>query len=163
MLMNNVVYDNEKDMYQDIIDSITVKLNFFGYKYEVFKTWKEFSPRLKALIPNAIQILKKTALPDIIVVYTGEDGKQRFLIIEVKDEKLKIIDMAQAKMYGDIFNADAVLLVSLIKIRKSFSEFNKINPFFMKCSNGAQLYTCTLEHRQLQLQTCFPNDGRLIK
>ena len=66
-------------------------------------------------------------------------------------------------MYGDIFNADSVLLVSLKKNKKEYIEFNQYNHNFLKCVNGAQIYLGFMQHRQVQLQRVYPNDGGLIK
>ncbi len=157
------MYEKEVDMYPDIIDSISKKLSFLGYKYKVFKTWQSFDPELKAMYPQVCAILNKDVLPDITVVYKNENGERKCLIIEVKKKDLTIKDIGQAKIYTDIFNADSVLLVSLVKIRKSFVEFSKYNDNFLKCANGAQLYTCVLENEHLQLQSCYPSDGGIFK
>ncbi len=157
------MYEKEVDMYPDIIDSISKKLSFLGYKYKVFKTWQSFDPELKAMYPQVCAILNKDVLPDITVVYENENGERKCLIIEVKKKDLTIKDIGQAKIYTDIFNADSVLLVSLVKIRKSFVEFSKYNDIFLKCANGAQLYTCVLENEHLQLQSCYPSDGGIFK
>ncbi len=157
------VYEKEVDMYPDIIDSISKKLSFLGYKYKVFKTWQSFDPELKAMYPQVCAILNKDVLPDITVVYENENSERKCLIIEVKKKDLTIKDIGQAKIYTDIFNADSVLLVSLVKIRKSFVEFSKYNDNFLKCANGAQLYTCVLENEHLQLQSCYPSDGGIFK
>lgn len=157
------VYSNEKDMYEDIINSVTKKLDLLGYNFDVFRTWKTFDPKLKELYPQVCNILNKDVLPDIMVIYYDQNKEMKCLIIEVKIGNLSIKDIGQAKIYTEVFNADSVLLVSLIKIRKSFVEFSKYSEDFLKCSNGAQLYTCVLENEQLQLQSCYPSDGGLLK
>lgn len=150
-------------MYQDIIDSISKKLLFLGYNYKVFKTWQTFDPELKEMYPQVCSILNKDVLPDITVIYSNDKGEKKCLIIEVKKGNLTVKDIGQAKIYTDIFNADSALLVSLIKVRKSFVEFYKYNEHFLKCSNRAQLYVCVLDNGQLQLQSCFPSDGGILK
>lgn len=156
-------YTKEVDMYQDIIDSISKKLSFLGYKFKVFKTWQSFDPELKAMYPQVCAILNKEVLPDITVVYQNQNGENKCLIIEVKIGNLTVKDIGQAKIYTEVFNADSALLVSLVKVRKSFVEFHNHNEHFLKCSNGAQLYICALENEQLQLQSCFPSDGGILK
>ena len=156
-------YAKEGDMYQDIIDSISKKLSFLGYKHQVFKTWQNFDPELKAMYPQVCAILNKDVLPDITVVYHNEQGERKCLIIEVKKGNLTVKDIGQAKIYTEVFNADSALLVSVVKVRKSFVEFHNHNEHFLKCSNGAQLYICALENEQLQLQSCFPGDGGVLK
>lgn len=161
--MVKISYHNEISMYPDIIESIIIQMNLLGYKYKIYKTWKEFDSEFKEKYSNEIAILNKEILPDITVIYKDSQNKEKSLIIEVKKNAIMIKDLAQAKMYGDVFKADSVLLVSLEPIRKSFIEFNEINPFFMKCSNGAQLYTCTLENKNLQIQKSYPLDGGVFK
>ncbi len=156
------MYNQETDMYEDIIESISKKMAFYGYRYKVFRTWKTFDQELKEMYPNVIATLNKETLPDITVCYVDKTGNKRCLIIEVKIGQLIVKDIAQAKMYGDIFDADSVLLVSPIQIRKSFIEFSFVNKNFLRCTNTAQLYTCVLENKQLQTQNCFPADGRWI-
>ena len=41
------MYEKEVDMYPDIIDSISKKLSFLGYKYKVFKISCELSCELR--------------------------------------------------------------------------------------------------------------------
>ena len=156
-------YAKEGDMYQDIIDSISKKLSFLGYKHQVFKTWQNFDPELKAMYPQVCAILNKDVLPDITVVYHNEQGERKFHIIEVKKGNFNVKEIGQAKIYTEVFNADSALLVSVVKVRKSFVEFHNHNEHFLKCSNGAQLYICVLENEQLQLQSCFPGDGGVLK
>ena len=156
-------YSREVDMYPDIINSISKIMNFYGYEFNVYKTWQTFDQTLKDIYPNVVATLNKDTLPDLTVIYKDANGQQKCLIIEVKIGELIVKDIAQAKMYGDIFNANSVLLVSLKKIRKSFIEFSSINGCFLKCTNGSQLYTCVLENGILQIQNCFPSDGGLIK
>ncbi len=155
-------YKNEIAMYPDIIDSISKQLSFLGYEYKVFETWHTFDPELKSIYPQVCSILNKDVLPDITIVYKN-NGVRKCLIIEVKIKDLTIKDIGQAKIYTDIFNADSALLVSLVKLRKSFMEFSKYNDCFLKCANGAQLYTCVLENENLQLQSCYPSDGGFFK
>lgn len=89
-------YTKEVDMYQDIIDSISKKLSFLGYKYKVFKTWQSFDTELKAMYPQVCAILNKDVLPDITVVYQNENGENKCLIIEVKIGNLTVKDIGQA-------------------------------------------------------------------
>lgn len=156
-------YSKETDMYQDIIDSISKKLSFLGYEHKIFRTWQSFDPELKAMYPKVCTILNKDVLPDITVIYQNDKGERKCVIIEVKIGNLTVKDIGQAKIYTEVFDADSALLVSLVKARKSFVEFYKHNEFFMKCSNGAQLYFCALENKQLQLQSCFPCDGGVFR
>ncbi len=156
-------YKNEIAMYPDIIDSVSKKLSYLGYEHKVFETWHEFDPELRAMYPQVCSVLNKNVLPDIIVVYENENHEHKCLVIEVKLNALTVKDIGQAKIYTDIFNADSVLLVSLIKIRNSFVEFSKYNDNFLKCANGSQLYTCVLENKHLQLQSCYPSDGGFFK
>ena len=74
------MYEKEVDMYPDIIDSISKKLSFLGYKYKVFKTWQSFDPELKAMYPQVCAILNKDVLPDITVVYENENDTPLFII-----------------------------------------------------------------------------------
>lgn len=156
-------YENEIAMYPDIIESISKKLSFLGYNHKVFETWHTFDPELKAMYPQVCSILNKDVLPDITVIYQNENGENKCLIIEVKIGNLTVKDIGQAKIYTEVFDADSALLVSLVKVRKSFVEFHNHNGHFLKCSNGAQLYICALENEQLQLQSCFPSDGGILK
>ena len=158
-----MTYSKEIDMYPDIIKSISDIMSLYGYKFTVYKTWKTFDQELKDIYPNVVATLNKETLPDLTVIYHNSSGQQKCLIIEVKIGDLIVKDIAQAKMYGDIFNADSVLLVSLKSIRKSFIEFSKINDCFLRCTNRSQLYTCVLQNGVLQTQNCYPPDGGLIR
>ena len=158
-----VTYKKELEMYEDIIKSISKKMEFYGYDYKVFRTWKSFDPYLKSKFSLVCSILNKDTLPDIIVLYKNNENMEKTIIIEVKKENLIAKDIAQAKLYCDVFDADSVLLVSLIPLRKSFKEFSQKNEYFLKCANSVQLYTCVLQDQQLQLQNSFPMGGNIFK
>lgn len=156
-------YENEISMYEDIIKSISNILEFRGYKFRVFRTWKEFDPYLKERYTQVIAVLQKDVLPDIMVLYGNTDKYEKTLIIEVKINSLIVKDIAQAKMYCDVFNADALMLVSCIEVRNAFKDFYKLNNNFLKCNNGTILHTCVLLNSNLQIQNCFPNDGGCLR
>lgn len=159
---NNVLYRQEKDMYEDIISSISAKLKSLNFNYKVFRTWKEFNQDFKDEFPTETAILGKGTLPDITILYWDENNNKHRMIIEVKIGNLIVKDIGQAKMYGDIFNADKVLLVSLKDIRGSFIVFAENNHNFLLCANKTQVYTCVLKNRQLQLQSTYPRNGGFL-
>ena len=134
----NEKYENEIAMYPDIIESIKYYMDFYGYDdYEVFKTWKEFAPKLQLIYQKEWNILSDISKPDIMVLYkkTGEE-KYKTLIIEVKLNSVKLLDIAQAKMYGDIFQAENVFLVAPTEIRRQIQQYYSVNNNVFKYSNG---------------------------
>lgn len=159
--MNNE-YDNEISMYPDIIDSLTTIFNFYGYSdsdFKIYKTWKEFHPDLKTKYSKEIDILDKFANPDITVVYKDHSGHEKTLIVEVKKGAIVMKDIAQAKIYGDIFDSDYVFLVSLIDLRRKVKEYYAVNNTILGYSKNRTIRFVQLKDSNLQLQTSFPTGG----
>ena len=156
-----MTYRHEVDMYPDIIDSIKKIMNLYGYEYEVFETWHEFPVRFKEKYQAESEILSDFGKPDITVFF-NKDGQEKVLIIEVKLNAIIMKDIAQAKMYGDIYNADEVFLVSPCDLQNKIINYYGINKNIFAYSDNRVIKYVSFKDKNLQVQNAFPPEGSLL-
>lgn len=162
--MNTVVnYENEIAMYPDIIESIKFYMSLFEYECKVFETWHEFKPELCERFQKEIDILRDFGKPDITVLYRKtslEDYK--VLIIEAKLNSVVMKDIAQAKMYGDIFKADKVFLVAPCDLRRMIEQYYYVNKNIFIYDGNKEIRYVKLTDHNLLLQQSIPSGGELL-
>ena len=78
--------------------------------------------------------------PDL-VGYVKENGILNLIISEVKDKKLKLRDIYQSKMYGELFHAKYTFLISSKPLSEEIRRFLKMNPAILSHSAGYQHIT----------------------
>lgn len=156
-------YSNEIEMYPDIIESIGEYMKFNNYEYKIFETWHEFDQELRNRFQKEIEILGDFGKPDITVFYR-ENTQEEFkvLLIEVKLNDVVLKDIAQAKMYGDIFNADKVFLVAPYNIRRKIMIYYEYNNQIMSYSKNREVKYVKFIDKNLQFQRAFPVGGELL-
>lgn len=155
-------YENELDMYPDIIKSIKYYMEFYGYRYKVFKTWREFEPELSEKYQKELDILGSLGKPDIMVLYTRMGQPEKTLIIEVKKENITLMHIAQAKMYGDIFNTDRVFLVSPYDLRREIRQYFQVNRNIFRFSDNRMIKFVPFKDKKLLIQNVFPEGGEIL-
>ncbi len=156
-------YNNEIEMYPDIIKSIGEYMKFNNYEYKVFETWHEFDQELKNRFQKEIEILGDFGKPDITVFYRENEQEEfKVLLIEVKLNDIVLKDIAQAKMYGDIFNADKVFLVAPCDIRRKIMVYYEYNNQIMSYSENREVKYVKFIDKNLQFQHAFPIGGELL-
>ncbi|MDY4997341.1 MAG: hypothetical protein SO108_06575 [Bacilli bacterium] len=157
------MYANEIAMYPDIMENLEYYMNFYGYNdFQIFKTWKEFPPTLQSLYQKEWDILGDLGKPDITVLYRkNPNEKYKTLIVEVKLNSIVLKDIAQAKMYGDIFKADKVFLVAPADLRRQIAQYYDVNNAIFTYCNGQVRYV-KFDNRNLQIQQSFPIGGDIL-
>ena len=149
-------YNLEYEMYKDIRDSLTVFFELYGVKATVYITDKGYPEEIKNLYAREIDILGQDMHPDLMAVYKDQSGKLSLLVVEAKKNHLTIKDIAQGKMYGDIFKAKAVLMVAPYDLRKSIKDYYGFNKRIMTYNCDKTVYAIKLENKKLQIQNAFP-------
>ena len=89
---------------------------------------KKFSNKLKTEIsPNRDIIFHflKEAAPDITGFIKGEYSSD-FIVVEIKNEEIKIDHIYQTKKYAELFNAKYALLVSTKEIPEEIKRLSKV-------------------------------------
>lgn len=154
----NLEYSCEEEMYPDIEQSIKNKMNFNGCDFKIYKTYKGFSGEIKTYFSKECAIIPNDAKPDFIVIYRlGQ--KNKIIIIEAKLNQITIKDIGQAKIYGDIFSADHVLLVSTKEPRGRIKEYYSHNPKLLKYFDGQKtIQLVELNNRELSFETAYPRE-----
>lgn len=164
MNVENVVnYENEIAMYPDIMESIKFYMDLFGYECNVFETWHEFKPELRERFQREIDILGDFGKPDITVLYRkSSDEDYKVLIIEAKLNSVVMKDIAQAKMYGDIFKADKVFLVAPYELRRMIEQYYYVNKNIFRYDGDKEIKYVRLSDRNLLIQQSIPSGGELF-
>ena len=160
---NNVDYENEIAMYPDIMNSIKFYMNLFEYECKIFETWHEFKPELRERFQKEIDILGDFGKPDITVLYRKSDSEDyKVLIIEVKLNSVVMKDIAQAKMYGDIFKADKVFLVAPYDLRRMIEQYYYVNKNIFRYDGDKEIKYVKFADRNLLLQQSIPSGGEVL-
>lgn len=164
MNVENVVnYENEIAMYPDIMESIRFYMDLFGYECKVFETRLEFKPELRERFQREIDILGGFGKPDITVLYRkSSDEDYKVLIIEAKLNSVVLKDIAQAKMYGDIFKADKVFLVAPCELRRMIEQYYYVNKNIFRYDCDKEIKYVRLSDRNLLIQQSIPSGGELF-
>lgn len=158
-----VYYENEIAMYPDIMNSIKFYMDLFKYECKIFETWHEFKPELRERFQKEIDILGDFGKPDITVLYKKSDmDDYKVLIIEAKLNSVVMKDIAQAKMYGDIFKADKVFLVAPCDLRRRIEQYYYMNKNLFRYDGDKEIkYVKCADHNLLLLQS-IPSGGELL-
>lgn len=119
---------NEKSYYEPIKKEFE---NLFGSKGETYleiTANKTFSNKLKKEIPdhkNLIFYFLKQVAPDITGFIKRTYGTE-FIVIDVKDEIIKIDHIYQVRKYAELFDARFAFLVSTQEIPEEIKKLSKI-------------------------------------
>ncbi len=88
-----------------------------------------FSPKLReALLKSTLHVIRvETMKPDLTGYYNRTEYSTERFIVEVKARKLRIKDVYQTKLYGDVLNAEYAILISSESLTREIREFIKEN------------------------------------
>ena len=84
------------------------------------------------------------------------------LIIEAKLNSVVMKDIAQAKMYGDIFKADKVFLVAPYELRRMIEQYYYVNKNIFGNDGDKEIKYVRLSDRNLLIQQSIPSGGELF-
>ena len=156
-------YTDEISLYPDIAKSFQKILKMRGFDSVVYYTYKEFLPKFKDMFSQEISILDKDARPDLIITYYNKSKELKKIAIEVKKNDLTLKDIAQAKIYCDVFQTDDVFLISLKEVRDKFKRYYRHNKDILVCANGKILKTLVLSNDgDLMYQNIFPQEEDIL-
>lgn len=112
----------ERDFYEPVkswLDKILAE-KFASHHLEVTANGKfgnEVQSQIDPYRELIFSFLKSGASPDITgFVKKDTESSKEFIVVEVKDEPIKLDDIYQTKKYADLFNAKYALLVSTHEI-----------------------------------------------
>jgi len=118
----------EKDLYPIIMQKFSGLFKSKGYQIHLEITAdKKFSNKLKSVIPDNQQIIfyfLKEVAPDITGFFKGRYNTY-LVVIEVKDEKIRLDHIYQMKKYADLFGAKFAFLVSTEEIPEEIKRLTK--------------------------------------
>lgn len=118
----------EREFYEVIKDALEKQFKARGADVHLEITAdKRFSDRLKSRISDdIIFVFLKQASPDI-TGFVEEQYYPKFIVVEVKEDKIKLDDIYQLKKYADLFNAYFAFLISLEPVPEEIKRLFKSN------------------------------------
>jgi hypothetical protein len=128
--MNEVGGDQgEKRLYEPVKRELSRLLgqSFDEFHLEITAN-RRFSNTLKSNIGEGREIIfhfLKEAAPDI-TGFVKEANTARFLVVEIKDERLRLDDIYQARKYAELFDAKYALLISCLEIPEELKRLSRI-------------------------------------
>ncbi len=118
---------SESEYYKPIKTKVAEILREKYAAYHLEITAKRFSNRLKAGIPDSRHIIftfLKDVRPDI-TGFVKEDYSTKFIVVEVKNEALKVDHIYQVKKYAELLGAPCALLISTEEIPEEIKRLSK--------------------------------------
>lgn len=131
-----VISIQERDLYQPIKDYLTNRLSheFDKFHIEITATGR-YSETIKRVVRHDIIFsFLRTAHPDLTgfvlkeavdISVARSSDVDSFITVEVKPDPIKLQDVYQAKLYGDLFAAKYALLISPEIIGEEIRRLNK--------------------------------------
>ncbi|MGH7800978.1 MAG: hypothetical protein ACREOW_10190 [Thermodesulfobacteriota bacterium] len=119
---------SEKDYYEAVKKEFEDLFNTKGETYLEITANKTFSNKLKKEIPDYRHIIfyfLKEVAPDISGFIKRKYGTE-FIVIEVKDEVLKLDHIYQSRKYAELFDARFVFLVSTQEIPEEIKRLSRV-------------------------------------
>jgi len=122
--------EKEEKYYNDIMLKFSELFRSRGYEthFEITAKTKRFSNKLQSKIPDYRHIIfyfLKEVVPDITgLVFRGNFTD--FVIIEVKNEEIKLDHIYQTRKYAELFEAKFVFLVSTEEIPEAMKRLAKV-------------------------------------
>lgn len=149
----------ERDLYKPISSYLYDKLCFCGYTniYIEITADGKISNRIKEKFSHPFTVLENVFFPDLIALYT-ENGKDKSIAIEVKDDPLTIKDFFQALSYGIILRTDKAFLISPYDISQKITMFLYDRPDILKYNKKNQLYIGKINRGDVLDGSWFPNN-----
>jgi hypothetical protein len=121
--------EKEENYYDGIKQRFTDLFQSKGYEAYFEKTAnKKFSNKLKSKIPDYRHIIfyfLKDVAPDI-TGFVLKGNFADFVIIEVKNEEIKLDHIYQARKYAELFEAKFAFLVSTVEIPEEIKRLAKV-------------------------------------
>jgi len=119
----------EEDYYSPIVRKFTELFVSKGCKthFEITAD-KKFSNKLKSKISDYRHIIfyfLKDVAPDI-VGFVGKDSSTDFVIIEVKNEDIKLDHIYQTRKYAELFDAKFAFLISTEELPEEIKRLSKV-------------------------------------
>lgn len=146
----------ESELYKPIREILHSKfLNSFGNCHLEITASGVFGEDLQKAIRHDIifTFLKRGASPDLAGFIEGEYGIKTFITVEIKLEKITIKDIAQAKLYGDLFDAKYAFLVSPQPIPEDIKRLHQKLYILHRFMSGYNTYIGELRLSSTKLAT----------
>jgi len=151
----------EEGYYPHIMQRFTELFESKGYKahFEITAA-KKFSNKLKNKIPDHRHIIfyfLKDVAPDI-TGFVSKDGSTDFVVIEVKNEEIKLDHIYQTRKYAEFFDARFAFLISTEKIPEEIKRLSKVIYSLLSLPAYGRLTLIQFDNTTKSLQDWYPEN-----
>lgn len=160
-MQNDVGDQGEKRLYEPVRRELERLLSrsFEEFHLEITAN-RRFSNSLKASIGEGRDIIfhfLKEAAPDI-TGFVKEASAPRFLVVEIKDERLRLDDIFQARKYAELFDAKYALLVSCMEIPEELKRLSRVCTLLLELPTTYQRLALAEFHPETGFVDWFPSN-----
>lgn len=151
----------EESYYPFMVQRFTELFESKGYEahFEITAT-KKFSNKLKSKIPDYRHIIfyfLKDVAPDI-TGFVSKNGFIDFIVIEVKNEELKLDHIYQVRKYAELFDARFAFLVSTREIPEEIKRLSKVVHSLLSLPTYGRLTLIQFDVITKSLQDWYPEN-----
>lgn len=134
----NQISRTEQEYYPHIKSWLEEQLKpYFSALHLEITANKKFSNVLKGQIDRNRDIIfnfLKEAPPDITGFIRG-DFRSDFIVVEIKNDAIKLDDIYQVKKYADLFDAKYAVLISTKEVPEEIIRLSKVTPSLFQLSH----------------------------
>jgi len=125
----------EDSYYRPVMEKLRQLFASKGREVHLEITVEGFSNKLKDAIPDHKAIIfsflgAKGARPDISG-FVSEKYSKYFIVVEIKNERMKLDDVYQLRKYADLFDAKFAFLISTYEIPSEIKKLSKAASFLL--------------------------------
>jgi hypothetical protein len=143
----------EKDYYEPVRNAFEKLFSVKGQTYLEITAEKPFSNKIKEKIPDHRGIVfsfLKDVRPDITGFFKRTYSDE-FIIIEIKNEPLKIEHIYQAKRYAELLDTRFAFLVSTEEIPNEIKKLTKAVSFMLSLPYYKKLILCQFDEKRNEI------------
>jgi len=121
---------------------------------------KKFSNTLKGKIPDHQQIIfyfLKDVAPDI-TGFVNKDSLVDFVIIEIKNEEIKLDYVYQTRKYAELFDARFAFLISTEELPEEIKRLSKVVYSLLSLPAYRKLILVQFDERTKSLEEWYPEN-----
>lgn len=126
----------EKELYEKTKMIFYEKFKKIGECYIEVTSRKIGDTIKRRLDDNFLFFLNAEKIFPDLTGYVIENGACNRIVVEIKNERIKIRDIYQTKMYGELFNSTYSYLISSEPLSEEMRRFLRLNPYIISYSAG---------------------------
>lgn len=154
--------ESEKELYEGVKQNLQELFQKIGKCYLEITAEGKISNELKRMLDDlSLYIINVERFSPDIMGYVIEEElseSKDIIVVEIKPSKIRIKDIFQAKIYGEIFNAKYTLLISSESIAEEIRRFLEKRPEILSHSAGYKsVITAQFDKKENIIKSWYPS------